>query len=73
MYKGAKMAVEDINAAGGIKALGGAKMKLVVVDAGDKVETGAKCCRAHAFAESKPHGCNGFLAFVLHVGHHRGH
>ena len=39
MYKGAKMAVEDINAAGGIKALGGAKMKLVVVDAGDKVET----------------------------------
>lgn len=39
MLKGAKMAVEDINAAGGIKALGGAKMKLVVVDAGDKVET----------------------------------
>ncbi len=39
MFKGANMAVEDINAAGGIKALGGAKMKLVVIDAGDKVET----------------------------------
>ena len=29
---GAQLAVDDINAAGGIKALGGAKVKLVVVD-----------------------------------------
>lgn len=36
--KGAQMAVEDINAAGGIKALGGAKLKLVTVDSGDSVE-----------------------------------
>ena len=36
--KGAQLAVEDINAAGGIKALGGAKMKLIVVDAGDSTE-----------------------------------
>ena len=42
MYKGAKMAVEDINAAGGIKALGGAKMKLVVVDAGALVVADAR-------------------------------
>ena len=35
---GAKMAIEDINAAGGIKALGGAKMQLVVADAGDSIE-----------------------------------
>ena len=39
LANGVMMAVAEINAAGGIKALGGAKMKLVVVDAGDKVET----------------------------------
>lgn len=39
MRKGAELAIEDINAAGGIKALGGAKLSLVVEDAGDKVET----------------------------------
>ena len=36
--KGAQLAVDEINAAGGIKALGGAKMKLVVGDAGDSTE-----------------------------------
>ncbi|MBI3992146.1 MAG: ABC transporter substrate-binding protein [Candidatus Lambdaproteobacteria bacterium] len=35
---GAEMAIEEINASGGIKALGGAKMELVVVDAGDSTE-----------------------------------
>ncbi|MBP2150959.1 ABC transporter substrate-binding protein [Xanthobacter flavus] len=39
MRKGAELAIEDINAAGGIKALGGAKLLLMVEDAGDKVET----------------------------------
>lgn len=39
MRKGAELAIEDINTAGGIKALGGAKIALVVEDAGDKVET----------------------------------
>lgn len=39
MRKGADLAIQDINAAGGIKALGGAKLALVVEDAGDKVET----------------------------------
>jgi branched-chain amino acid transport system substrate-binding protein len=38
MKKGADMAIDDINKAGGIKALGGAKMVLVVEDAGDSVE-----------------------------------
>ncbi len=32
---GAEMAIDDINAAGGIKALGGAKVRLVQYDAGD--------------------------------------
>jgi branched-chain amino acid transport system substrate-binding protein len=35
---GAEMAIDDINAAGGIKSLGGAKMTLVVADTGDNPE-----------------------------------
>ena len=38
MLKGANLAIEDINKQGGIKALGGAKLKLVTFDAGDSVE-----------------------------------
>jgi branched-chain amino acid transport system substrate-binding protein len=38
MRMGAEMAVEHINAQGGVKALGGAKLKLVVLDAGDSTE-----------------------------------
>jgi branched-chain amino acid transport system substrate-binding protein len=35
---GAEMAVDDINAGGGIKSLGGAKMTLIVADTGDSPE-----------------------------------
>src|SRR6185436_14996797 len=35
---GAEMAIEDINKAGGVKALGGAKLKLVLYDTGDTAE-----------------------------------
>jgi branched-chain amino acid transport system substrate-binding protein len=35
---GARMAIDDVNAAGGIKALGGAKLKLMEFDAGDSAE-----------------------------------
>ena len=35
---GAEMAIDEINAQGGIKALGGAKMELVSADAGDTAE-----------------------------------
>lgn len=38
MKMGGEMAVDHINKAGGIKALGGAKLKLVVLDCGDTVE-----------------------------------
>ncbi len=38
MKKGADFAIAEINAAGGVKALGGAKLKLVVADAGDTAE-----------------------------------
>ena len=35
---GAEMAVDEINQKGGIKSLGGAKLKLIVADAGDSAE-----------------------------------
>jgi len=38
MLKGANLAIEDVNGRGGIKALGGARLKLIVFDAGDNVE-----------------------------------
>lgn len=38
MKMGAEMAIEDINGQGGIKALGGAKLELVVIDTGDTTE-----------------------------------
>src|SRR3979490_3056461 len=38
MRQGAEMAVDHINAQGGVKALGGAKLKLVVLDSGDTTE-----------------------------------
>ena len=38
MKLGADMAIDDVNTAGGIKALGGMKMELVVYDAGDSTE-----------------------------------
>jgi branched-chain amino acid transport system substrate-binding protein len=38
MKMGGEMAVDHINKAGGVKALGGAELKLVVLDCGDTVE-----------------------------------
>ena len=38
MRMGAEIGIDDVNAAGGIKALGGAKLKLVLIDCGDSVE-----------------------------------
>ncbi len=38
ILSGAQMAVDDINQSGGIKALGGAKVRLVSADAGDSAE-----------------------------------
>jgi len=37
--KGAQLAVDDINDAGGVKALGGAKLRLILGDTGDSPET----------------------------------
>src|SRR5262245_22187829 len=38
MRMGAEMAIDRINAQGGVKALGGAKLKLVLLDSGDTTE-----------------------------------
>ena len=38
MRMGAEMGIEHINAQGGVKSLGGAKLKLVVLDSGDTTE-----------------------------------
>ena len=38
MRMGAEIGIDDVNGAGGIKALGGAKLKLVLIDCGDRVE-----------------------------------
>src|SRR3984893_9418759 len=38
MREGAEIAVDHINAQGGVKSLGGAKLKLVVLDSGDTTE-----------------------------------
>jgi branched-chain amino acid transport system substrate-binding protein len=45
MRSGADMAIEDINKAGGIKALNGAKMELMIFDAGDSAEKAAKAAQ----------------------------
>lgn len=45
MRTGAEMAIEEINAKGGIKALGGARMRLVVADAGDSADKAAAAVR----------------------------
>ncbi len=60
--KGAQLAVQDINAAGGIKALGGAKMKLVVADSGDSTEKAKNA--AQRLLSQEPDLVGGTGAFV---------
>jgi branched-chain amino acid transport system substrate-binding protein len=60
--KGAQLAVEDINAAGGIKALGGARMRLVVGDAGDSTEKAKNA--AQRLLSQEPDLVGGTGAFV---------
>lgn len=69
MLKGAQMAVDDINAAGGIKALRGAKMKLVVIDAGDNIEKAKNAAQRMVAQETEVIGCTGawLSSFTLAV------
>ena len=60
--KGAQLAVDDINAAGGIKALGGAKLKLIVADSGDSTEKAKNA--AQRLLSQEPDLVGGTGAFV---------
>src|SRR2546425_10532054 len=59
MKKGADMAIEDINRAGGIKALGGARMRLLVVDAGDNAEKAKNAAQRLVAQETDVVGATG--------------
>jgi branched-chain amino acid transport system substrate-binding protein len=59
---GAEMAIDDINAAGGIRALGGAQVRLVTYDAGDSAEK-AKNAAQRMFAQN-PDVSGGFGAWL---------
>jgi branched-chain amino acid transport system substrate-binding protein len=59
---GAEMAIDDINAAGGIKALGGAKVRLVQYDAGDSAEKAKNA--AQRMIAQEPDVCGGFGAWL---------
>jgi branched-chain amino acid transport system substrate-binding protein len=59
---GAEMAIDDLNAAGGIKALGGAKVRLVQYDAGDSAEKAKNAAQRMIAQEANVSG--GFGAWL---------
>jgi branched-chain amino acid transport system substrate-binding protein len=59
---GARMAVDDINASGGIKSLGGAKLKLMEFDAGDSAEKAKDA--AQRMVAQEPDLAGGFGAWL---------
>ena len=69
MKKGADMAIEDINRAGGIKALGGAHMSLLVIDAGDTAEKAKNAAQRLVAQETDVVGATGswLSSFTLAV------
>jgi len=69
MKKGADMAIEDINRAGGIKSMGGARMRLLVVDAGDSAEKAKNAAQRLVAQETDVVGATGswLSSFTLAV------
>jgi branched-chain amino acid transport system substrate-binding protein len=59
---GARLAIEDINAAGGIKSMGGAKLKLLEFDAGDSAEKSKDA--AQRMVAQEPDLAGGFGAWL---------
>jgi branched-chain amino acid transport system substrate-binding protein len=59
---GAEMAIDDINKSGGIKSLGGAKMKLIISDAGDSSEKAKNA--AQRLVAQEPNVVGGFGAWL---------
>ena len=62
VIKGAEMAVEEINATGGVKSLGGAKIKLIVADAGARPDDAANA--AQRVIASNPNIVGGAGAYI---------
>ena len=62
VIKGAEMAAEEINAAGGIKSLGGAKIKLVIADAGARPDDASNA--AQRVIASNPNIVGGAGAYI---------
>jgi branched-chain amino acid transport system substrate-binding protein len=69
MKKGADMAIEDINNAGGIKSMGGARMRLLVIDAGDNAEKAKNAAQRLVAQETDVVGASGawLSSFTLAV------
>ncbi len=69
MKAGVELAVEEINASGGIKALGGAKMTLLTFDAGDSAEKAKNAAQRMVAQEPDLIGGTGALlsSFTLAV------
>jgi branched-chain amino acid transport system substrate-binding protein len=69
MKKGADMAIEDINSAGGIKSMGGARMRLLVIDAGDNAEKAKNAAQRLVAQETDVVGASGawLSSFTLAV------
>jgi branched-chain amino acid transport system substrate-binding protein len=69
MKKGADMAIEDINRAGGVKSMGGARMRLLVVDAGDSAEKAKNAAQRLVAQETDVVGASGawLSSFTLAV------
>src|ERR1700751_2332565 len=59
---GAEMAIDDINKSGGIKSLGGAKMKLIILDTGDSAEKAKNA--AQRLVEQNPDVVGGVGAWL---------
>ncbi|WP_244478719.1 MULTISPECIES: ABC transporter substrate-binding protein [unclassified Mesorhizobium] len=69
MKKGAELAIKDINAAGGVEKLGGAKMKLMIFDAGDTTEKAKNAAQRMVSQEPDLVGVSGawLSSFTLSV------
>ena len=62
VIKGAEMAAEEINASGGIKSLGGAKVRIVVADAGARPDDATNA--AQRLIASNPNVVGGAGAYI---------
>ena len=69
MQMGAEMGIDHVNKVGGIKALGGAKLKLVVIDCGDTTEKAKNAAQRMVAQETELVGATGayLSSFTLAV------